>query len=77
MKCVCSQCNNGWMHDLEQRSIPVLGAMLHDIATPLDSEQQATLALWSLKTAIVVEAAKPSDDRHFMQPERSNYANNL
>jgi hypothetical protein len=70
MKCVCTFCNNGWMHDLEQESIPVLGAMLHDISTPLDSPQQTTLARWSIKTAMVVEAVKKGEDRFFTQTER-------
>jgi len=71
MKCVCTSCNNGWMHDLEQKSIPVLGALLQDISTPLDSQQQTILALWSVKTAMVVEAVKNSEDRHFTHTERS------
>ena len=71
MKRVCTPCNNGWMHDLEQESIPVLGALLQDIATPLDAQQQTTLALWSIKTAMVVEAVKSGDNRYFSQPERN------
>ena len=59
------------VHDLEQKSIPVLGALLQDISTPLDSQQQTILALWSVKTAMVVEAVKNSEDRHFTHTERS------
>jgi hypothetical protein len=70
MKCVCAPCNNGWMSDLETESTRVLGALLQDIATPLDAHQQTTLALWSTKTAMVIEAVKSTDNRYFAHPER-------
>ena len=55
VKAVCAACNWGWMNMLEIASKPVLGSILHDIATPIDLLQQATIARWALKTSMVME----------------------
>jgi hypothetical protein len=31
VKTVCEKCNNGWMSDLETKSIPLVGGMLNDL----------------------------------------------
>jgi hypothetical protein len=53
---VCGTCNNGWMSDLETQNKPLIGCLLQDISTPLDSSHQSTLALWTLKTAMVLDS---------------------
>jgi len=40
MKCVCSDCNKGWMSDLENSVRAVVGAMVHDISVTIDVEAQ-------------------------------------
>lgn len=53
--CTCEKCNGGWMKDLEDRVRPYAGPMMSGIALPLDAEQQATIAAWAVKTAMVWE----------------------
>ena len=58
-RCVCRDCNNGWMSDLEGDARPVLSALMRDMALPLHQAEQQILGSWTLKTAIVLEATKP------------------
>jgi hypothetical protein len=69
IKCVCSECNNGWMSDLEQSVRSVIGAMVHDISLTLDAETQATVSRWVAKTAMVLEAATPVAERFYSREE--------
>jgi hypothetical protein len=57
---VCVQCNTGWMHELEQRTAPVLRPMLLGAALPvlLDPAQQSTLATWAVKTSLLLTCRK-------------------
>jgi hypothetical protein len=55
---VCRKCNNGWMSDLEAQNIALIGCLMQDIATPLDALQQASLAAWTMKTAMVLDSVK-------------------
>jgi hypothetical protein len=52
------QCNNGWMSDLENAVRPTMVCLINDIAMELDAEQQRLLALWAVKTAMVIEGVK-------------------
>jgi hypothetical protein len=55
---VCTVCNNGWMSDLETLNKPLIGCLMHDLTTPIDAEQQRDLALWTLKTAMVLDSVR-------------------
>jgi hypothetical protein len=44
------------MSQLESASKPLLGLMLHDVASPIDILQQDTLSRWAVKTAMVMES---------------------
>src|SRR6266700_7135246 len=52
VKSVCATCNNGWMSCLETTNIPVIGAMMSDIAITLDRQQQESVAAWAMKPAM-------------------------
>jgi hypothetical protein len=53
----CGPCNNGWMSDLEARCGPLLAdAMLFGASLTLMPDEQRTVALWAIKTAVVLEA---------------------
>jgi hypothetical protein len=43
------------MSKLEADNIPLIGALMQDIATLLDPNQQETIALWAVKTSMVME----------------------
>lgn len=46
------------MSDLEAQNIPLIGCLMEDIAAPLDAAQQSLLAVWAMKTAMVLDSVK-------------------
>src|ERR1039458_7843097 len=58
VKCVCTECNNGWMSQLEAKIKPLVGALMQDISAPLDATQQKDVSMWAVKTAMVLEGTK-------------------
>lgn len=69
---VCKPCNEGWMSLLEQRAKPVLLRLMAPGANPesLAVSESATLARWSLKTALAlnlaVEFERLADREHLL-----------
>lgn len=70
VRCVCRECNNGWMSQLESQAQPFLEPMLRGERCVLDLVGQATLAIWSVKTAMVLEALDEPDERAYTVLER-------
>lgn len=58
---VCECCNNGWMSKLEEQNIPLIGCLLQDISMSLDAAQQSSIAVWTLKTAMVLDSVNTRD----------------
>jgi len=56
VKYVCGECNNGWMSRLENQVKPIVTDIFNLLYIQLDSTSQMTLAAWSVKTAMVLEA---------------------
>jgi hypothetical protein len=54
---VCAACNNGWMSNLETRASALLVPGELDGRT-LRQDEQALLATWAMKTALVLNAAE-------------------
>lgn len=67
---VCNRCNNGWMSALESQAKPLLESMLDGFRVGLDMAEQATVALWTLKTVMVLESFEPKEKMKFTQAER-------
>jgi hypothetical protein len=57
-RCVCEQCNGGWMSDLESKLKPILAPLIFDSSSVLDYVQQSGIAIWTLKTAMAFECIK-------------------
>lgn len=70
VRCVCRQCNNGWMSRLEVQTRHILQPMVAGTHCVLDMAGQATIALWGLKTAMVLEGIDPPEKRGYTQDER-------
>ena len=51
----CDTCNGGWMSALENRTKPILGAMIAGNVTTVDVVQQRIIAQWAHKTAMVFD----------------------
>lgn len=69
VRCVCQSCNNGWMSELESQTKNFLQPLLMGENRVLDISGQTTIALWSLKTAMVLEALDQSRQRAYTQQE--------
>lgn len=53
---VCAGCNNGWLSELEQASIPVLDPLISGLDLRLLSvRDQRQVALWAVKTAMLTD----------------------
>jgi hypothetical protein len=59
---VCTSCNSGWMEHLETAARPVLEPLLLGASAgttrALDPDQQAILATWAVKTALLLVLGK-------------------
>lgn len=55
VRVVCGGCNSGWMSDLETHVAPLLVRVAEGRHASLSKDQQAVLARWALKTALVFQ----------------------
>jgi len=67
---VCSNCNNGWMSDLETRAKPIIEQLLGKDRLTLDAASQGILAKWSVKNSMVFEALRLSSSSFYVEVER-------
>ncbi|MGD0404603.1 MAG: hypothetical protein ABSB66_15565 [Candidatus Acidiferrales bacterium] len=70
IKTVCGTCNNGWMSALEEKCIPIIGALVQDQSTPLDDSQKELLSAWALKTAMVTDSTNKRREPFYERSER-------
>ncbi len=70
IRCVCEQCNNGWMSRLEGRVQPFLQPLLVGESGALEMVGQAAIATWAVKTAMVLEGMDPTEKRGYSQLQR-------
>jgi len=55
-KKICKTCNEGWMSDLEKDASSILRPMIYRDGQTLTGKQQETIALWIVKTAMVLDS---------------------
>lgn len=65
------------MSDLETSVRATMGSLANDISLPLDAEQQRLLALWAVKTAMVIEGAKQEKNGFYSPEERRAFRQTL
>lgn len=58
VKSVCKPCNETWMSELEGAIKPFMGLLIDDFSLPLDSSEQNLIAIWSAKTAMILDSAR-------------------
>jgi hypothetical protein len=56
-KVVCGGCNNGWMSNLEIETKPIMSPLIADLSISLSERDQNALARWTVKTAMMFDAA--------------------
>lgn len=73
IKCVCQNCNNGWMSDIEGENKPHIFAMMNDKPTVLTPMQQKSLTRWAILKAMVLDGANKNKRTPFYSEyERTN-----
>ncbi|WP_328683129.1 hypothetical protein [Streptomyces sp. NBC_00343] len=63
VKIVCSECNSGWMNQLEENVRQFLPDLIRGNACTLDPEAQRALASWSVKTMLMLQYTHPAEVR--------------
>jgi hypothetical protein len=53
------------MSALESENIPLIGSVMQDLATPFDADQQNSLSVWALKTAMVLDSVNAKERGRF------------
>lgn len=53
VRMVCAKCNNGWLSELEGAPKPIIAPLIRGEARRLPYEDQALIAAWTCKTALV------------------------
>jgi len=71
-RCVCGNCNNGWMSKLEDEMKPIVESILDEKLRALDASSQAVIAVWTIKTAMALEALYPERVFFYSENERQN-----
>ena len=71
VRCVCADCNSGWMSRLEGRTKPIIERLLSMSSLVLPEHEQVVLAEWTLKTAMVFEALRKEPPSFYRQEERA------
>ncbi len=63
VKVVCSECNSGWMNQLEENVRRFLPDLIRGNPCDLDAGAQRALSAWSLKTMLMFQHTHPADVR--------------
>lgn len=56
---VCSDCNNGWMKQIQDQTVETLKPLIKGIWEQLKAEDAAKIAVWSAMTASVIACSFP------------------
>jgi hypothetical protein len=60
---VCTDCNTGWMHDLEEEARPILTPMLLGEPRVLTAVEQHIVATWATKTMLTMQGTNIGRER--------------
>jgi hypothetical protein len=68
-KIVCGDCNSGWMNDLEAEVRDFLPRMIRGRPIMLGAKRQAALAIWCVKTVMMLQTTHPKEDQQAIPAE--------
>jgi hypothetical protein len=71
-KCVCGNCNSGWMSKLENEMKPIVDSILDEQFQVFGVSSQAVIAVWAIKTAMALEVLYPEREFFYSENERQN-----
>jgi hypothetical protein len=67
-------CNGGWMSDLESEAASIIRPMVNGEEQTLTGKQQATITIWMIKTAMVLDSMS-SETTFYEGSERFHFRN--
>ena len=70
VRCVCGACNQGWMSQLETEVQPILQPLLTGKPYVLTPRAQATVARWTVKTAMVLDGLDEANRQSYTERDR-------
>lgn len=70
VRCVCVECNTGWMKNLEDAVIPTVGEMMNGVDKTLSVDEQRTIVEWAVKSAMVFEHVSRGKEIFYAERER-------
>jgi hypothetical protein len=70
VKCTCISCNTGWMKNLEDAALPLIGSMMQGLTIPIDVPQQWIITAWITLKAMVFEQYRPSGAPFYSEHDR-------
>ena len=74
IRCVCPECNSGWMSDLEHSSAFLIRPLIKGIPIIITPTSQRLVSRWAMKMAMVVEGTKSrSRSKFFDQSARKQF----
>lgn len=59
MKCVCQECNSGWMSTIESENKPHMLSLMNDNPTLLPPTQQKLLTRWAILKSMILDGSSP------------------
>lgn len=79
IRCVCKQCNSGWMGKLEDRAKPILTKLIpFSLPHTLSMDAQGVIATWCMLRALILEQYHPSQKgRFYTHEEHRLFASSL
>ena len=60
---LCLSCNNHWLSDIESRTSPILAPLIRGEPAALTERDQARLALWAVKTTVLLQFTMAPDQQ--------------
>ena len=69
-KCVCQNCNNGWMSKIESEMKPIVNSIHDEHFRVLDVPSQAVISVWAIKTAMALESLYPEREYFYSEYDR-------
>jgi hypothetical protein len=59
---ICKECNTGWLHKMEDRTIPIIEPMMFDQPRVLYPRAQRQLAIWFTKMMLNIDLVRAGPD---------------
>jgi hypothetical protein len=73
VKCLCHDCNHGWLSDMEEATRPVLTPMIKGQHVSLSPNDQTLIATWMMKLTLLLPHTDSSAPNPFTPQDRARF----